>query len=64
MVIDVEDPKLGKIRQVGILPKLSDMPGTVRRLAPLHGDHTGEILKALGYSTEEIQKLRQGKVVG
>ena len=64
MVIDVEDPKLGKIRQVGILPKLSDMPGTVRRLAPLHGDHTDEILKSLGYSPDEIQKMRQGKVIG
>ncbi len=64
MVIDVEDSKLGKIRQVGILPKLSDMPGTVRRLAPLHGDHTEEILKTLGYSAAEIQKLREGKVVG
>ena len=64
MVIDVEDPKLGKIRQVGILPKLSVMPGTVRRLAPLHGDQTDEILKALGYSPDEIQKMRQGRVVG
>ena len=59
MVIDVEAPKLGKIRQVGILPKLSDMPGTVRRLAPLYGEQTDEILKALGCGGEEIQKLRK-----
>ena len=64
MVIDINDPKLGKIRQVGILPKLSVMPGTVRKLAPLHGDHTGEILRSLGYSDEQIQGLLRDKVVG
>ena len=64
MAIEVEHPALGKIKQVGIAPKLSDTPGKVRTLAPLLGEHTEEILQGLGYAQEEIQKLQQEGVVG
>ena len=64
MVIELDHPKLGKVKQVGILPKLSDTPGQVRRFAPVHGEHTDEILGALGCSTEEIAKLRKDGTVG
>ena len=64
MVIEVEHPTLGKIKQVGILPKLSDTPGKVRSLPPLHGEHTDEILLGLGYSHEQIDGLRQEDIVG
>ena len=64
MVIEVEDPTLGKIKQVGILPKLSETPGTVRSLAPLHGEHTDEILSEIGITPKETDKLRQDGVIG
>jgi len=64
MVIELDHPKLGKVKQVGILPKLSDTPGQVRRFAPVHGEHTEETLKALGFSGEEIEKLRKEGTVG
>ena len=41
MIIEVEHPTAGKIRQVGIPIKLSDTPGKVRSLPPLPGEHTG-----------------------
>jgi alpha-methylacyl-CoA racemase len=58
MVIEVEHPALGKIKQVGIAPKFSDTPGEVRSLSPLPGEHTGEVLRELGYRPEEIENLR------
>jgi len=63
MVIEVEHPTLGKIKQVGIAPKFSSTPGKVRSLAPLPGEHTDEILQGLGYKREEIENLRQEGVV-
>jgi len=63
-VIEVEHPTLGKVKQVGITPKLSDTPGKVRSLSPLLGEHTDEILLGLGYSQEEIRSLQQEGVVG
>jgi crotonobetainyl-CoA:carnitine CoA-transferase CaiB-like acyl-CoA transferase len=59
MVIAVEHPTLGKIKQVGVAPKLSGTPGKVRSLSPLRGEHTDEVLRGLGYKQEEISDLRQ-----
>jgi crotonobetainyl-CoA:carnitine CoA-transferase CaiB-like acyl-CoA transferase len=64
MVIELDHPKLGKVKQVGILPKLSETPGQVRRFAPVHGEHTDEVLSSLGFNAEEIGKLRKEGTVG
>ena len=64
MVIEVEHSALGKIKQVGIAPKLSDMPGKVRTLSPLLGEHTNEILQELGYNHKEIENLRREGIIG
>jgi len=63
MVIEVEHPIFGKIKQVGIAPKLSSTPGKVRSLSPLPGEHTDEILQELGYKRTEIKNLRRKGVV-
>ena len=42
---------------------LSRTPGAIRRAAPEHGEHTDEILKELGYSTEDIKTLRKDAAV-
>ena len=63
MVIEVEHPTLGKIKQVGVAPKLSGTPGKVRSLSPIPGEHTDEILLGLGYEQGEIEHLRQEGVV-
>jgi len=59
MVIEVEHPTLGKIKQVGVAPKLCGTPGKVRSLSPLPGEHTDEVLRGLGYRQEEISDLRR-----
>ncbi len=64
MVLELEHPTLGKVKQVGIAIKLSDTPGRVRDFAPVLGQHTDEVLADLGYDKGEIVRLRQGGVVG
>ena len=59
MVIEVQDAKHGKVKQVGIAPKLSETPGSVHRLAPALGEHTDEILSGLGLTRAEINRLRE-----
>jgi len=63
MVVEFDHPKLGKIRQLGIPIKLSDTPGTIRSLGVIPGTHTNEVLQGLGYSHEEIEKLREVKAI-
>jgi crotonobetainyl-CoA:carnitine CoA-transferase CaiB-like acyl-CoA transferase len=57
MVIEIEDPILGKIKQLGIPIKLSETPGKIRRSASLPGENTKETLCHLGYTDEEIEQL-------
>ena len=64
MVVEIEHPEFGTVRQVGIGPKFSDTPGSVRSLSPGVGEHTDAVLEALGYSGGEIGAFREGRVVG
>jgi crotonobetainyl-CoA:carnitine CoA-transferase CaiB-like acyl-CoA transferase len=58
MIVEVEHPEAGKVKQVGISVKLSDTPGRIRFLASPLGTHTEEILTGLGYSPEKMAELR------
>jgi len=56
MLVELEDPEFGKVQQVGIAPKLSETPGSVRTLAPSAGAHTEEVLREANFSEAEIQE--------
>jgi crotonobetainyl-CoA:carnitine CoA-transferase CaiB-like acyl-CoA transferase len=43
--------------------RMSATPGTIRRRAPLLGEHTDEVLTELGYGTGEITRLREREIV-
>ena len=57
MVVDLEDPELGILHNIGIPVKLSATPGTVRRRAPALGEHTAEVLREAGYTADEVMQL-------
>lgn len=63
MVVEVDSP-IGKVKQVGIGPKLSDTPGAVRGTSPLIGQHTDGVLAGLGYDAAQVAELRAAGVVG
>jgi crotonobetainyl-CoA:carnitine CoA-transferase CaiB-like acyl-CoA transferase len=63
MVMEVEDLREGKVRQVGIGIKLSETPGKIMKLAPRPGEDTKAILGELGYSEAEVERLYREKAV-
>jgi crotonobetainyl-CoA:carnitine CoA-transferase CaiB-like acyl-CoA transferase len=63
MVVDVDHPKFGKVKQIGIGIKLSDTPGEIRSLGAVLGKHTQEVMAGVGYSQAEIDELRSHGVV-
>ena len=47
----------------GIVPKLMETPGRTEWLGPELGEHTAEILSALGISSEQQKILKQQGVI-
>jgi crotonobetainyl-CoA:carnitine CoA-transferase CaiB-like acyl-CoA transferase len=63
MFMELEHPQAGKVRQIGFPLKLSGTPASVRRFAPVQGEHTEEILPDLGYDPDAIARLRQAGAI-
>lgn len=63
MIVEVEHPEGGTVRQAGIMIKLSDTPGVIRHVDPKPGQFTEEILTEAGYSGAQIRELREAGVL-
>lgn len=63
MAVDVVHPRHGSVRQPGIAIKLSGTPGKIRGPAPTLGQHTDDVLRALGYDETGRRELRQAGTV-
>jgi alpha-methylacyl-CoA racemase len=64
MVVELDQPGVDKpVRQLGVPVKLSRTPGKVDKPGPALGQHTDEVLQTLGYSTGEIDALKEAGVV-
>lgn len=47
----------------GIVPKLSGTPGRIRSSAPHVGDDTDRVLQEMGLSPQQIEQLRERKII-
>src|SRR5580698_6946750 len=56
MLLKMPHPALGTYQTTGLAAKLSETPGHITR-PPLLGEHTDEILRSNGFTSEEIAKL-------
>jgi crotonobetainyl-CoA:carnitine CoA-transferase CaiB-like acyl-CoA transferase len=63
MVVELDHPRAGRTRALGLPVKLSESPGGVRRPAPTFGQHTREVLGEFGFSAAEIDDLYATKAV-
>ncbi|MFN0096148.1 MAG: CaiB/BaiF CoA transferase family protein, partial [Dehalococcoidia bacterium] len=63
MVVEVDTP-VGKVKQIGVGPKLSHTPGMPTKGAPTLGQHTDEVLGGLGFDAAKIAELRASGAVG
>jgi len=64
MLVEIEQPRIGKMRICGSPFRLSETPGKVYSPAPLLGEHSEQILRdLLGYTRKEIQQLKEEGVI-
>jgi crotonobetainyl-CoA:carnitine CoA-transferase CaiB-like acyl-CoA transferase len=63
MLVEAEHPVEGNVRQLGNPIKSSLFPFEIRTPSPAWGEHTIEVLKAMGYSEEEIKHFKKVKAI-
>jgi crotonobetainyl-CoA:carnitine CoA-transferase CaiB-like acyl-CoA transferase len=61
MVVEVDQPGIGPVRQLGLPVKLGRTPGDPTRPAPAFGEHTEQVLRELGYGDEEVAALLESR---
>ncbi len=63
MVVQIDHPIAGEVTLTGVPVKLQGTPGGVYRPPPTLGQHTEEILRSLGYSAGDMERLRNEQVI-
>jgi len=64
MLVEIDQPIVGKMRVCASPLKLSETPGEVYAPAPMLGEHSEQVLRdVLGYSREKIAQLQKEGVI-
>ena len=63
MVHDIEHPVIGPMKTLGLPVKSTGELTQIRKPAPLHGQHTAEVLRDLGYTQAQVGALVADGVV-
>ncbi|HXG52301.1 MAG TPA: CoA transferase [candidate division Zixibacteria bacterium] len=61
--VEVEHPRMGRVKMVGSAVDLSRTPPRIDRPPPVLGEHTEEVLKAHGYDDAAVADLRAKRVI-
>jgi crotonobetainyl-CoA:carnitine CoA-transferase CaiB-like acyl-CoA transferase len=64
ILVELPDEQMGRLPMHNIIPRLSETPGRLRRPAPTLGEHTAEVLGALGLDRAAIDGLVRDGVIG
>ena len=63
MLKTVVSKRLGEERIVGQPVTLSRTPSTIARATPLRGEHTEEVLREIGYTSEDLERMKSAEVL-
>jgi crotonobetainyl-CoA:carnitine CoA-transferase CaiB-like acyl-CoA transferase len=63
VLVEAPDDEMGSVLMHNVIPRLSGTPGRLRRPAPTLGQHTREMLVAIGYTAEQIATLATNGVI-
>lgn len=63
MVVTIDHPTEGRIKQLGFPIDFSETPGYVYIPSPGLGEHNEEYLAEVGYNSEDIERLREQGVI-
>lgn len=64
-IVESTHPVAGAVKTVAPPVRMSDTPGSLRRPAPLLGEHTEEVLRErLGMSDRDLARLEAARVIG
>lgn len=64
MVIEVNDTNVGKFKTFGLPVKFSKTKCEIRKSSPKLGEDTVALMKEVGYTQEEIDKMIEEEIVG
>ena len=63
-LVEMHDPREGKVVVPNVLPRLSETPGTIRSLGPDLGQHNDDVFGGLlELPADELRRLREQKII-